>query len=78
MYEALVYFDGPLSRWSGKPDEREIIWRCERRVRAFAIGAARARARSLTGCGWIVLRDGVVVAGELPTPTVVPGAAAAP
>ena len=60
MIEAVVYFHGPETSWSGKISEREIIAR-----RAFPFRwAARAWARAAWGrldpkrCGWAVLLDG--------------------
>lgn len=66
MYEAIIYFLGPLSKWGGKPDEREIIWRRRHRFKFWAMVDARSRCRVLDKCLWAVRRGGEVVAGELP------------
>lgn len=69
MFEALVYFDGPLSRWGRKPERaREVIWSCRSRFLAVATGRAKARARGLAHCLWCVLdARGEMVAGHAPS-----------
>lgn len=69
MFEALVYFDGPLSRWAHKPDRaREVIWSCRSRFFSIAAGRAKARAKGLAHCLWCVLDErGELVAGSSPS-----------
>ena len=57
MYEGLIYFEGPLCKWSGQVDAREVIYRTRSRFLGVAIGRTRGRAKGLQGCGWCVLRE---------------------
>lgn len=66
MYEAIIYFEGPLSKWRGQPDEREFIYRRTTRFKGLAISIARGRCRGLEQCLWCVRQNGVVIAGEVP------------
>jgi hypothetical protein len=54
-YEAILYFDGPLSKWLGVPDYREVLARKSFRFEAMAIGWARGRIRGLDQCKFVVL-----------------------
>jgi hypothetical protein len=65
-YEGLVYFEGPLSKWTGSVDEREVVWRQVSRWRFWAVVVAQARCRGLARCKWIVRQGRQVIAGELP------------
>jgi hypothetical protein len=56
MFEAIIYFAGPMSTWGGKPAELEIIARLPSRFRILA----RARAVAIHSrlnmgrCGWFI------------------------
>jgi hypothetical protein len=57
-YEAILYFNGPLSnfpKWRGVPDEREVIARKPFRFRLFALGWARGRLKGMQNCGLVIL-----------------------
>ena len=60
MYEGIVYFAGPKSRWSGKIDSGEVLarifspWRWLARIQMLNIhGSLRADR-----CGYALLRNG--------------------
>jgi hypothetical protein len=57
-YEAILHFEGPLFKWNGKVDEREIICRRTFRWRWMAESWARSRLHGLINCGYVI-RDTV-------------------
>ena len=75
MYEGVVFFYGPLTKFARKVDKREIIART-REVPFIWLARMQARAvhRQLDPqrCGWAVLRDGKAVEQDAefsPTPS---------
>lgn len=66
MIEAAVFFRGPLTQWSQKVAEDEIIARRRFRSRWLASVWARNLCGQLNParCGWVVLSDGEQVEGS--------------
>jgi hypothetical protein len=57
-FEVVLHFEGPLFKWSGKVDEREVIARKTFRWKWMAEGWARGRLGGLRQCGYVI-RDSV-------------------
>jgi hypothetical protein len=53
-HEAVLYFQGPLFKWTGKYDDREVIARRTFRWKWLAEGWARGRLQGLEQCGYAV------------------------
>lgn len=66
MIEAVVFFRGPLTEWSQKVSDDEIIARKRFRRRWLAGVWARNLCGQLNParCGWVVLSEGVQVEGS--------------
>jgi hypothetical protein len=64
MYESVVYFAGPETKWAEKVSEREVIARFNERYRWLArIRASVCHAQlDPARCGYAVLRDGETLA----------------
>ncbi len=62
-YEAVVYFAGPKTLWSGKVDDSEVILRKPSVWRWGALRLAKSTHAQLdaTRCGWVLLDKGAVV-----------------
>jgi hypothetical protein len=54
-FEAILHFEGPLFKWNGKVDEREIIARRAFRWKWLAEGWAQGRLRGMERCKYIVV-----------------------
>lgn len=63
MFEAVIFFAGPLSTWSGRPHPREILARRTSRWRWLAEAKARSVLAQVDGgrCGLVILRDGEII-----------------
>ncbi len=69
-YDAVIYFAGPKTVWSGKVAEEEIIARQQSPYRFLARSFARSTHANLdpTKCGYVVLQDGNVLEHVEPAP----------
>jgi hypothetical protein len=54
-FEAVLYFNGPLTVWSGKPHESEVLQRRRFSVRGFAEGWAQTRLRDMQNVDFVVI-----------------------
>jgi hypothetical protein len=63
MYEGVIYFAGPRSRWSGRIDDGEIVARFAARWRWLARAQMLSAFSALdqTRCGYALLKNGVPV-----------------
>jgi len=53
-YEAVLVFEGPIYKWNGKVDEREVIARRTFRWRWLAEGWAQGRLKGLSRCKYVI------------------------
>lgn len=62
-YYGVVYFAGPLSRFAGRIDEREVIARIRAPWRWLALVQLLSAHGSLDAskCGYALMRDGVCI-----------------
>jgi len=58
MYEAVIFYAGPLSTWQGKPHPREILARRTSRWRWLAVAKAHSVLASVNSgrCGFVIMR----------------------
>lgn len=63
MFEGVLYFAGPRSRWAGKVDEDEVIARFQTRWRWLAryLTVSLFMRLDERRCGYAILADGVTV-----------------
>lgn len=57
MFIALVWFDGPASKWGGAPHENEVIYRRAFKYRWMAEIMAQAKIKDLINCKWSVIHE---------------------
>jgi len=63
MFEGVIYFAGPKSRWSGAIDDTELVarvsapWRWLARLHLLNVHGSLDASR----CGYALLRDGEVI-----------------
>lgn len=74
MFEAVVYFAGPMTTWAGKPQPLEFLARFPSRSKLLACIRAISLYRQLDAerCGWALYQDDVLVenvAATRPTTT---------
>jgi hypothetical protein len=56
QFEAVIYFEGPVTLWQGTPHDSDVICRKQFRVHGFAEGWARTRLRDFQKCDFVVRR----------------------
>lgn len=63
MYQAVLYFNGPKTRWSGQIDAEEVIANISARWKWLIRAHARSAHSNLdpSRCGYIILKDGIAV-----------------
>lgn len=54
MYEAIIHFDGPLSRWHRKPHKDEIIAKRTFRFWFIAEAWCVAKTRGMPKLHWLI------------------------
>lgn len=64
MYELTVFYTGPLYKWAGKIDEKEVLKRKKFRTFFFARVKALAISNDLNNVAWKIVRDEQVIAAS--------------